>query len=155
MAAVLSAAAGVAAWAWAQDGPGPRPAAKDAGPVSVQSFERQPPIGYLGHPLGTVVRVTGICIDGDTFRAKAYAGKMLLRVEAVNGRKLAEPTDFFFNRADDGVPTPKPGERFDYNAHEYGAFDGVVRTPEKVIRWAGPSFGYRSALEVHKSHPVK
>jgi hypothetical protein len=158
--AVLPVAACVAGWTWAQDAPGPRPAAKDAGPVSVRTFEGRPPVGYLGHPLGTVVRVTGVCIDGDLISQKLYAGKTVLRVEAVNGRKLPGPTDFFFDRAAGGVPKPKPGQRFDYTAHEYGSFDGIVRVPEepgaaRVIGVAGPSFGYQSHLEVHKAHPVK
>jgi len=164
MLAVLSVAACVVTSTWAQDGPGARPAAKDAGPVSVQTFQRQMPIGYLGHPLGTVVRVTGVCVDGDKV-GKLYAGKVVLRVEEVNGKKLSDPTDFVFDRAADGVPKPKPGQRFDYTVHEYGSFDGIVKVPEEpgavrdfsgnVIGVALPSFHYRSDLEVHKSHSIK
>jgi hypothetical protein len=135
------------------------------GPASVQTFNRQMPVGYLGHPLGTVVRVTGVCVDGETTRMKEYDGKSLLRVEAVNDRKLSEPADFVFDRAADGVSKPKPGERFDYTVHEYGSFDGIVRVPLEshgaknlsgnVIGLAGPCFGYKCELSVHRAHPVK
>ena len=46
--------------------------------ILVANFNiRAVPIGYLGHPLGTIVRVTGTAISGDATRMKKYSGKTL------------------------------------------------------------------------------
>jgi hypothetical protein len=138
--------------------------AEAAGRASVQTFNQQMPAGYLGHPLGTVVRVTGVCVDGDTV-GKLHAGEAVLHIETVNGRKLPEPVEVVFDRAAAEVPRPKPGQRFDYYVHEYGHFDGRVTAPEEaraagdysgnVIGIAAPRFSYSPSVTVHKSQPVR
>ena len=140
-------------------------ATEAASPASVRTFHQQMPIGLLGHPVGTVVRVTGVCVDGEMTRLKQYDGKILLRVQAVNGRELPEPVDFVYDRAADGVSKPKPGERFDYTVHEFGSFDGYVKLPLEsygpdtfsgnVIGLPIPRFGYRGEGTVHRAHSVK
>jgi hypothetical protein len=148
-------------WVWAQDGPRREPVAKASENIAVSTFHDRMPIGYLEKPLGTVVRINGECVDGDTLRLKMYASKKILRIDTVDGRKLPEPVDFIFRHDGDNIPVPKPGQRFDYSVHEYGSFDGIVRVPrehrddENVVGLAAPGFGYRSHLEIHKSHPVK
>ena len=59
--------------------------------VSVKQFGAKNVIGRLGRPLGTVVRITGTCIDGDRTRRRADLGKTLLVVRTVNGTKLDDP----------------------------------------------------------------
>ncbi|WP_020469779.1 hypothetical protein [Zavarzinella formosa] len=162
-------ASGVAILAWAQDPPGLKPVAKEAAPVSVESFNSGNVIGYLGAPLGTIVRVTGITVDGKTLLIKGAEGKTFLRVETVNGKALKKPVDFEFLRVAKEVSKPKPDERFDYYVHEYGEFDGNVDMPEElinepkkpgnmsgnVIGIAAPGFHYQHRVTVHQSQPVK
>jgi hypothetical protein len=158
----LSFAACFAIFAWAQDSPGSKPIAKDTAPVSVQSFNQQKmPIGYLGHPLGTVVRVTGVCVDGATV-SKVWSATVVLRVETVNGGKLKQPEDFAFPWDEKEVPKPKPQQRFDYYVHECGTFCGVVKLPKEleidggnVIGVAAPRFHFDAKLSIHRSLPVK
>lgn len=151
----VAASACVAAFAWAQT-----PAKPSVEPqrVTVESLEKQMPAGLLGVPLGTVVRVTGEAFDGDETRRKADAGKTLLRVAMVNGKKLVDPVVFEFLRAPASVKKPTAGSSFDYYAHEYGAFDGVVEAPKELgiedPRIAHDGFHYRRALTVHASNPV-
>jgi hypothetical protein len=151
-------AAGLAALAWAVEPARSRPPASEPVAVSVTEFQQAMPIGYLGLPLGTVVRVTGVAIDGDTTRLRADLGKTLLRIETVNGKSLESPVDFDFGRARDDVRKPAAGERFDYFVHEYGHFDGVV-TPPKELRIrtatvANDGFHYRRYVAIHASNLV-
>jgi uncharacterized protein (DUF2461 family) len=121
--------------------------------LSVKVFNRSQVIGHLGHPLGTLVRVTGICVDGDTTQYKADAGKTLLQVEAVNGRDLDRPISFQFSRATHGMAKLMPGQRFDYTAHEWGTFDGHVELPgEKSSAHGG--FYYQPEITIHKNYAV-
>jgi hypothetical protein len=119
--------------------------------LSVKQFNRSNVIGHLGHPLGTLVRVTGICVDGDTTQHKADAGKTLLQVEAVNGRDLDRPIIFPFDRAANGVTKPLFGQRFDYDAHEWGTFDGHVELPGEFPP-AHDGCHYRPKITIHKNN---
>jgi hypothetical protein len=152
---LVAASAFWAAIAWAE--PWARPLV-EAQRATVESLEKQMPIGLLGVPLGTVVRVTGEVFDGDETRCKADAGKTFLRVATVNGGKLAEPVVFEFLRAPAAVKKPTAGTSFDYYVHEYGAFDGVVEPPKELgietPEIAHDGFYYRRALTVHASNPV-
>jgi hypothetical protein len=150
--ALSATAAGLAVFAWAQT-PTPAKPPIDAKPISVESLEKQLPVGHLGVPLGTVVRVTGEAFDGDTTKMKAYSGETLLRVATVNGKELAQPVVFEFERAPDSVKKPAPGDKFDYYVHEYGEFDGLVTTPKElnIPMMAGRVFGYRPHLKIYSS----
>ena len=154
--ALSATAAGLAVFAWAQP-PTPAKPPVDAKPISVASFSEQLPVGYLGVPLGTVVRVTGEAFDGNTTQAKADAGKTLLRIVTVNGKELAKPVVFAFLRAPDSVKKPAPGEKFDYYVHEYGEFEGLVTPPKELgidtpPLPAGTAFCYHHYLTVHASN---
>ena len=94
--------------------------------VKVDQFGPDNVIGYLGHPLGTVVRVTGMCRDGETTRLRKWAGATLLEIKTCNGTVLDAPVLIEYPLRTDGIAKPKPGDRFDYYVHESGAFDGVV-----------------------------
>lgn len=150
---VVAASACLAAFGWAQTPAKPTAEAKS---ISVESFEDQLPVGRLGVPLGTVVRVTGETLDGNTTRRKADEGKTLLRIVTVNGHELAKPVVFEFLRARASVKKPVRGDKFDYYVHEYGAFDGVVTPPKELgieeIKVANDGFYYRRHLTVHASN---
>ncbi|MGL6073183.1 MAG: hypothetical protein ACRC8S_03370 [Fimbriiglobus sp.] len=123
---------------------------------SVRSFT-QLPLGYLGVPLGTVVRVTGVTIHGDELQLKSAMGKTYLRIETVNGKPLDETVDFEFPEAEQ-IPKPAIGTRFDYQVHESGEFSGHVDTrPDgdniEVAAVAHDGFYYRRALSIHRPQP--
>jgi hypothetical protein len=131
---------------------------KDKPPqISVADFRRDNVIGLLGHTLGTVVRVTGVTIDGDTTRHKADAGHTLLQVEMVNGAKLEKPVRFYLDKSAAEDRPPKFGSRFDYYVHESGEFSGVVERPKGLsieIEGEGAQhdgFHYRPRITIHKS----
>lgn len=120
--------------------------------VSVTQFGRSNVIGHLGKPLGTLVRVTGVAIDGDSLRLKKYSGQTLLQVETVDGRGLERRAPYFlFQRAAKEILMPLAGQRFDYIVHEWGAFDGVVQLPgEPAV--ANDGFYYHAGIAIHKDH---
>lgn len=153
--ALCVAAAGVAVVVRAQP-PATANPATEAKPVTVAALERQLPLGHLGVPLGTVVRVTGEVLDGRATRRKGDEGKTLLRIVTVNGKKLPQSVDFEFGRAAATVKKPAPGDPFDYYAHEYGEFDGVVEPPKELglesVKLAHDGFHYRPRLTVHASN---
>jgi hypothetical protein len=124
--------------------------------ISVKAFGLKNVIGHLGHPLGTVVRVTGTCVEVDRWCMKMDSGQTLLRVEFVDGKKLDRPYVFRFSRAAIGIAKPSPGDKFDYYVHEWGAFDGHVTIPdglginERIV--ANDGFHYRPQITIHKSN---
>ena len=127
--------------------------------ISVTSFMGKMPIGRLGVPLGTVVRITGVVIEKKKPHAKADEGKTFLRISTVNGKALDHPVEFEFGRAPVEVKKPSLHEKFDYYVHEYGEFDGIVVPPKELgIKddpIAGLGFHYSSLLTLHASNPVK
>ena len=57
---------------------------------------KQPPIGMLGMPLGTVTEIEATIIAGRELRSKQYDGQYLLRVTAVAGRPIEpQPIRFY------------------------------------------------------------
>jgi hypothetical protein len=122
-------------------------------PVFVESFWKQMPVGRLGVPLGTVVRVSGEAIDGSALKLKGAEGKILLRITTVNGRALSNTPAFYFERAPSSLKPPAPGEKFDYYVHEYGEFDGAVTAPAELglneQPLQGPGFGFQSKISIH------
>jgi hypothetical protein len=119
--------------------------------ISVASFGLDNVIGYLGQPLGTLVRVTGVAVSGESTRRKADVGKILLQIEAADGRRLSQPITFEFQRAANGIAKPAPGQRFDYRVHEWGVFDGVVQVPG-VPAIANDGFFYHRQITIHKDN---
>lgn len=133
--------------------------AKSLHTLSVAQFERGNVIGHLGHPLGTVVRVTGGAIDGNSTRARIDAHKVLLEVRAVNGMPLDRPVRFDHPYTRNNADIPKPGTKFDYFVHEIGSFSGIVPVPEGVSSAqpmvANDGFRYRRGLYFHSTHSRK
>jgi len=126
--------------------------------ISVAAFRPKAVVGHLGQPLGSVIRVTGMTVDGEETRRKADSRETLLKIETVNGEQLATPVYFTFRRAADGIDKPESGKPFDYYVHEWGSFDGVVEPPKElgietpVVAHDG--FLYRAEITIHKSNTV-
>ncbi len=125
-------------------------------PIPVKQVAERNVVGYLGYPLGTVVRITGVCLDGKRARRKAYINKTLLEIRVVNGKPLECPFVLPFERAAKDVKKPTDGESFDYYAHEWGEFDGIVEIPkalgidQPIVAHDG--FHYRPHITIHKSN---
>jgi hypothetical protein len=134
------------------------PALENPGPrmIRVQDFREHNVIGHLGQPLGTVVRVTGVCLPMDSLRGKAQASDKLLEISTCNGQKLDPPFVVAFGRSGKEIPDIKPGEAFDYWVHEWGEFDGDVEPPPslglKPFHRATDGFYYRPNITIHKSN---
>jgi hypothetical protein len=124
--------------------------------VSVTELQPNRVIGMLGQPLGSVVRVTGTSVDGVETGNKADSAQTLLKIQTVNGKPLANPVYFHFNRAAEGIHEPKVGQSFDYFVHEWGAFDGHVELPKEVgvetLPIAHDGFWFRKEITIHKSN---
>lgn len=126
--------------------------------ISVAAFHPESVIGHLGQPLGSVIRVTGMSVDGDETQRKADAGQTLLKIETVNGMKLTQPVYFTFRRAAEGIKKPESGTPFDYFVHDWGYFDGLVQPPKSLgIEMpivANDGFHFRPEITIHKSNTV-
>lgn len=126
--------------------------------LSVKQLANGDVVGHLGYPLGTVVRITGTCLDGKRTQRRANLGKTLLEIRTVNGKELERPIIVPFGRAAKEVTKPEDGDVFDYYAHEWGAFDGVVEIPKSLgidqPMVANDGFHYRPHISIHKSNAV-
>ena len=127
--------------------------------ISVDAFQPERVIGHLREPLGSIVRVTGVSVDGDETRRKADSGQTLLKIETVNGKRLEEPVYFTFRRAAEGIEKPEAGIPFDYFVHEWGSFDGVIDPPKELgidaPIVAHDGFYYRPEITIHKSNSIE
>jgi hypothetical protein len=85
-------------------------------------------IGTLNKPIGEIVTVEGVIIDGTDTREKGDAGKVLLKVQWINGKKLQKgvnlPVKIFQWSA---IHTPKVNEHKKYIGYETGAMSGIPR----------------------------
>lgn len=133
----------------------PKPVPK----INVSDFRVENVIGRLGHPLGTVLRITGEAMDGNETRWKRDMGATLLKVLTVNGQVLSEPQIFRFHRAYEEINKPAFKSQFDYYVHEWGAFDGAVYLPAELKTYtlipASDGFYYHSEITIHKSNTVE
>ena len=62
---------------------------EDKAPIPVSKLNENSVIGLLGVPLGEVVSIQAVIVDGDSLRDKIHGGSYLLEVTSVNGVKLA------------------------------------------------------------------
>jgi hypothetical protein len=96
------------------------------GPIPLAEISNRGVQGMLGRPLGTIVNVSGEVVANDS-RAKEDADQpFFLRIDQVDGKKLAKPVRYPFRLANQWVkmPVPKIGQRFEYAGYETGAFQG-------------------------------
>jgi hypothetical protein len=81
------------------------------------------PVGLLGHPLGTVLNVEGVRVEN----MRKASLPFVLRVETVNGAKLACPMEI---DVDNVEPTAAIGQRCTLRGYETGR---MVGEPEGAI----------------------
>ena len=159
--AVVGLLAGVAGCAALPAGPDAGPALVRSGttsadtppepakPIPVSDLQDHQVIGRLGHPLGTIIVVEGVVADGSYTKAKGDHGRTLLRVHAVNGKRLAEEQVFHFGSLLERVEKPKVGTRFKYSGYETGGFTGL---PAKAFDYVGlialPGYAFATDFEV-------
>jgi hypothetical protein len=113
--------------------------------IDLKELQESDIIGHLGHPLGDIITIEGTIVEDPSKVSKVYEGHTLLRVRAVNGRKLATNVVLLLS----GGKEPKGGTEFKYVGYETGAFTG---TPEKsfeyVDRFATTSYLFMTRFEL-------
>jgi len=121
---------------------GQRRAKDDTKSIHASELNRSKVIGSLGSALGEVVIIEGVIADENYTKRKADAGKLLLRVQAVNGKALKEEVIFDFSPflgAD--IRNPAVGAKFKYTGYETGGFSGI---PDQAFDYVPrvPTTGY-------------
>jgi hypothetical protein len=124
------------------------PAAQSEPALPLKEVRERGIEGTLGWPLGTVVEVSGKVV-ANTSRAKADAGEpFFLRIDEVDGHKLATPT--LFSSTDMPLiaeaPELKIGDRFRCVGYESGSLQG---TPGAVFKHVEPFATERFHFAVH------
>ena len=95
--------------------------------ITVAELNELPVIGLLGKPLGICVTIEGVVADGSYTKRKVDSGATLLRVQTVDGEKLANEQIFHFRVYDwSNVDKPKIGSMFKYIGYEDGGFAGTI-----------------------------
>jgi len=103
----------------------------------VSKFTNSNVIGLLGHPFGTIVRVTGVSLGEDDPPLKETKGDSQLRIDSVEGVQLKEPVYFYFSTRSDGpalkeIKCPAKNESFDFYMFESGCFSGRAVIPKHL-----------------------
>lgn len=120
-----------------------------AGEKTVHVSDLNHVIGLLGHELGVIVTVEGVAEDGSATGRKEDDGVLLLRVERVNGKPLANPVYFPFQSHT--LKKPAVGSKFQYVCYETGSFAGVPADAFQYIEAvATTEFHFRSELVLLK-----
>ncbi|HKB40057.1 MAG TPA: hypothetical protein VKD72_26715, partial [Gemmataceae bacterium] len=92
-------------------------------------------LGSLGKPLGTLVTVEGVAANDDYRQLKIDQGKILLRIQKVDGKALKEEAIFPFEDLPfASVKKPAIGARFKYLGYETGRFVGI---PQEALKHVG------------------
>src|SRR4029079_5341290 len=94
---------------------------------------KRPVHGRLGHALGEIVTIEGVFADGTLTRAKMDDGWILVRIQAVNGKRLKDEQVFHYERAAKSSPTV--GSEFKFIGYETGGFTG---TPRDAFKYTPP-----------------
>lgn len=117
--------------------------------------------GRLGLALGAIVKVTGTFVDGTATRAKALEGRVLLRVETVDGRVLAEPVESLYvdesgSYGEKHLRKQLPSSPKTVFVYETGGFSGI---PADLFKYklpsAGRSFGFATHLVIVADKPLE
>lgn len=103
----------------------------------VSKFTNSNVIGLLGHPFGTIVRVTGVSLGEDDPPLKETKGKNRLRIDSVEGMQLKDPIYFYYGTRRDGlalkeIRSPGKDEQFDFYMLETGGFSGRAVIPQHL-----------------------
>ncbi len=88
--------------------------------------------GALGFPLGTILTIEGTAIIDES--SKENVGKVLLKIDLVNGNKLEKPVIMSWsNPAFVNVNKPVTGKKFKFIGYETGKMAGIPSQAFKYI----------------------
>lgn len=93
--------------------------------IGISELSKLQVIGWLGQPLGRIVTIEGVVVDGSYTRCKADEGQSLLRVQVVDGKQLPKEQVFHFDPFLAELEKPTVGSKFKYIGYETGGFTGV------------------------------
>ena len=90
----------------------------------------------LGYPFGTIVNIEAVVTNGDDIPAKAYQGKYLLKVKAVNKNKIEYPVTMFFTDESGMLETDSllnilVNKKINLVVYETGQFKGIPEGYDK------------------------
>lgn len=108
--------------------------------ITISELNKLQVIGWLGQPLGKIVTIEGVVTDDYYRKMKVDAGQTLLRVQAVDGKKL--PGEQIVTVLSAGVEKPKVGSKFKYIGYETGGFTGVPREAFRYMQPVVATTGY-------------
>jgi len=111
--------------------------ARADGPITVTELRARGVLGELGEPLGKIVVVTAVVVDGNSLRTKEASGALYLRITRVGERTLASPA--LLSVADRSQL--KPGQTLRCAGYETGGFSGIVPHEFEYIE-AYAAYGY-------------
>jgi len=135
-------------------------------------------LGILGFPMGWVVRVDAILVDGASTRKKEFDGRYLLEILKINGRKLSKPIITVFSDTTcqmsvnyddryaqvDGKPKKGltssmieqinknyVGQHYDLLVYETGRFTGPrLNMVPNELQGQGEGFGFETSIVIIK-----
>lgn len=112
-------------------------------------------IGTLNRPIGEIVTVQGFIIDGTDTGKKGDVGKILLKVQWINGRKVQKgvnlPIKIFHWSA---IHTPKVNEHKKYIGYETGEMSGIpIRAFDYMPRVTTEDFHFSTYFQICKELP--
>jgi len=141
-AAVLGAAAvpvtaAVGKRAHAQSGPG----------IPLSALQQRGVIGRLQLKLGTIATVAGTAVANRARTKEAMDAPLLLRIERVNGKRLAHPVLYRFGHRT--MKPPKIGEKFRYVGYETGGYVGSPAGEFKYVpAYTAHSYSFRTSFSI-------
>lgn len=116
-------------------------------------------IGKLGQPLGEVVAVEGVVVEGPF---KGYEGGPNLRVQRINSKATQEDVQialspYFLDFGEGDLPKLENGKTYAFEGYESGKFVGIpaeaYRRADLVLQTTGFYFHHRYI--VYKATPIK
>jgi hypothetical protein len=106
------------------------PIRSNSNSIAVTEFAQKSIVGYLGHPLGEIITISGVVRQAGS-GSKSLRG--VLSVEAVNGIPLAQPVVIEFGLfVTAQVSKPLLARSFKYVGYETGGFTGI---PSEVFKY--------------------
>jgi hypothetical protein len=113
--------------------PSSKPMTSTTNRTSVTNFDRTPPIGVLGYPLGQITTISGV-VQQAALDTKSTSSDLLLKVEAINDRLLPKPVLMPFTVFETAqIAKPILGRSFRYMGYETGGFTGVPSAAFKLV----------------------
>lgn len=105
-------------------------------------------IGKTGIPLGEIIKISGIVIDGSTTRMKAYSSSKLLKIYKVNDIELDTPQIIEFDVFMSTIKNPDVNFEFQVKGYETGCFTGTPRGLNSLVKIASTEYFFSTSFTI-------